>query len=291
DRAARITGLGTDGIIKVPVTKGFVMDSSKLEAYYQQATEKGLKVFALVGSAPSTATGIYDDLEDLAAFCKKHQLWFHVDGAHGGAAVFSEKYKKTVKGIELADSVVIDGHKMMLMSTITTALIFREGSHSHTIFSQEADYLLQQSDKEDWFNLAKRTFECTKTMMSLQWFLLFKTYGEKVFDDNVTTLYDLGRSFGEMIEADPELELALPPMSNIVCFRYQQPGLSLEEANGLNRKIRQELLEEGKFYIVQTRIRGKQYLRCTIMNPFTTPQHLEELLSMVKSKGKQNLNS
>ncbi|QBA64469.1 pyridoxal phosphate-dependent decarboxylase family protein [Muriicola soli] len=291
DRAARIMGLGSDGIIKVPVTDGFVMDSSKLEAYYQQATEKGLNVFALVGSAPSTATGIYDDLEDLAAFCKRHGLWLHVDGAHGGAAVFSDKYKKTVKGIELADSVVIDGHKMMLMSTITTALIFRDGSHSHTIFSQEADYLLQQSDKEDWFNLAKRTFECTKTMMSLQWFLLFKTYGEKVFDENVTTLYDLGQSFGKMIVADPDLELATTPGSNIVCFRFVHPGLSLEETNDLNRRIRQELLEEGKFYIVQTRIRGKQYLRCTIMNPFTTIQHLDELLSLVRIKARQILNA
>ncbi|NNC62091.1 MAG: pyridoxal-dependent decarboxylase [Eudoraea sp.] len=287
DRAARIMGLGTQGIIKVPVTDNFEINSSELESCFQEAKEKGLEVFALVGSAPSTATGIYDDLEALAAFSRRHNLWFHVDGAHGGAAVFSKKYKETVKGIHLADSVVIDGHKMMLMSTITTALIFREGRHSHTIFSQDAEYLLQHSDDEDWFNLAKRTFECTKTMMSLQWFLLLKTYGEEVFDDNVTTLYDLGQDLAKMIGETPDLELAVVPDSNIVCFRYFPEGLPLNEVNEVNKRIRQELLQEGRFYIVQTRIRGRQYLRCTIMNPFTTTEHLKELLSLIISKGRR----
>ncbi|MBT8284959.1 MAG: pyridoxal-dependent decarboxylase, partial [Flavobacteriaceae bacterium] len=287
DRAARIMGLGTQGIIKVPVTENFEINSSELESCFQEAKEKGLEVFALVGSAPSTATGIYDDLEALAAFSRRHNLWFHVDGAHGGAAVFSKKYKETVKGIHLADSVVIDGHKMMLMSTITTALIFREGRHSHTIFSQDAEYLLQHSDDEDWFNLAKRTFECTKTMMSLQWFLLLKTYGEEVFDDNVTTLYDLGQDLAKMIGETPDLELAVVPDSNIVCFRYFPEGLPLNEVNEVNKRIRQELLQEGRFYIVQTRIRGRQYLRCTIMNPFTTTEHLKELLSLIISKGRR----
>jgi L-2,4-diaminobutyrate decarboxylase len=208
-----------------------------------------------------------------------------VDGAHGGAAIFSEKYKHTVKGIDKADSVVIDGHKMMLMSTITTALIFRDGNHSHTTFSQHADYLLQQSEDEDWYNLAKQTFECTKTMMSLQWFLLIKSYGEAVFDQNVTTLYDLGNAFGQRIKNDPKLQLAITPMSNIVCFRYMDQSLSQDGLDKINQRIRQELLEEGNFYIVQTKIKGVHFLRTTIMNPFTTMVHLEELLTLIKHKG------
>lgn len=285
ERAARIMGLGTEGIIMVPVNKDFSIDTSLLEKCFNDAQSEGIEVFAMVGSAPSTATGVYDDLTALGKFCSEKGIWFHVDGAHGGAAIFSEKYKHTVKGIDKADSVVIDGHKMMLMSTITTALIFRDGNHSHTTFSQHADYLLQQSEDEDWYNLAKQTFECTKTMMSLQWFLLIKSYGEAVFDQNVTTLYDLGNALGQRIKNDPKLQLATAPMSNIVCFRYVDQAVSQDRLDKINQRIRQELLEEGNFYIVQTKIKGVHFLRTTIMNPFTTMVHLEELLTLIKRKG------
>jgi len=282
DRAAKIMGLGEKGIIKIPATLGFSMDTSLLERYYKKARAKGITVFAIVGSAPSTATGIYDDLVTIANFSKKHNLWFHVDGAHGGASIFSPKYKHTVNGIAQADSVVIDGHKMMMMPTITTALLYKDGNHSHATFSQKADYLLDQSEDEDWYNMAKRTFECTKTMMSIQWYTLLKTYGEGIFDEYLTTLYDLGQQFYEMIEIDSQFELAVKPMSNIVCFRYLDNSLNNSELNQLNKNIRQQLLEEGEFYIVQTKLRGIQYLRTTIMNPFTTAEHLNALLQKVK---------
>ena len=282
DRAAKIMGLGEKGIIKLPATSGFSMDTSQLERYYQKARAEGITVFAIVGSAPSTATGIYDDLETIANFSNKHGLWFHVDGAHGGASIFSPKYKHTVKGIAHADSVVIDGHKMMMMPTITTALLFKDGNHSHATFSQKADYLLNQSEDEDWYNMAKRTFECTKTMMSIQWYTLLKTYGEGIFDEYLTTLYDLGQQFGEMLENNTQFDLAIKPMSNIVCFRYFDDSLNNSELNQLNKLIRQQLLEEGEFYIVQTKLRGIHYLRTTIMNPFTTTEHLKALLQKVK---------
>ena len=285
DRAAKIMGLGEEGIIKIPVTKDYSIDTSLLQAHYEKAEKAGIQIFAIVGSAPSTATGVYDDLDYLGDFCEKYGLWFHVDGAHGGAAIFSKKYRYTVQGIEMADSVVIDGHKMMLMPTITTALLFKNGMHSHTTFSQKADYLLQQSEDEDWYNLAKRTFECTKNMMSIQWFILLKTYGEKVFEENVTTLYDLGQQFAKRIQKDPQLELAVVPMSNIVCFRFVFPHHSQESLNAINLQIRQQLLEEGDYYIVQTKIKDMQYLRTTIMNPFTSLDDLQGLLDLVKDKG------
>ncbi|MEA1786945.1 pyridoxal-dependent decarboxylase [Arenibacter sp. GZD96] len=283
DRAAKIMGLGEQGIIKIPTTEGYAMDVSLLETAYKKATKEGIYIFAIVGSAPSTATGIFDDLEVLGRFSKAHNLWFHVDGAHGGAGIFSTKYKFTVKGIHQADSVVIDGHKMLMLPTITTALLFKNGTHSHATFSQTADYLLVQSSDEDWYNLAKRTFECTKSMMSMHWYTLLKTYGETIFDEYLTRLYDLGHQFGEFIAKETDFELAVQPMSNIVCFRYRTSHCDAETLNRINEKIRQSLLEAGEFYIVQTKLRGVHYLRTTLMNPFTTEEHLKTLLKRIKS--------
>ena len=281
ERAAKIMGLGEQGIVKIPVKEDFSIDVSLLETYLQKAIQKGIEVFAIVGSAPSTATGILDDLDALGTFAQKHNLWYHIDAAHGGAALFSSKYKDALKGISKSDSVVIDGHKMMMMPGITTALVYKDGRTSNATFSQKADYLLEDSNEADWYNSGKRTFECTKNMMALHWFALLKTYGEEVFDEYVTSIYDLGNVFGKLIEKEDYFELAVKPMTNIVCFRYSNPKLDANAINKINTQIRQELLEDGEFYIVQTKLRGKQYLRVTIMNPFTTKKHLSQLLTKI----------
>ncbi len=283
-RAAKIMGFGEGGIIKVPVNENFTIDTTKLDTCLAEATAKGLKVIALVGSAPSTSTGMYDDLETLGDFCTQHQLWFHVDAAHGGAAIFSPQYKSLLKGINRADSVVIDGHKMMMTSSITTALLFKDHKDSYKTFSQKAQYLWGSQEDEDWFNMAKRTFECTKSMMSLRFFAILNEHGTALFDDFVTTLYDSGKQFATMVKAHEDFELLLVPDSNIVCFRYSKA--SAEKIDLCNRQIRQQLLEDGEFYIVETQIKGRHYLRVTIMNPFTERSHFERLLDKISEIGK-----
>ncbi|NNL02680.1 MAG: aminotransferase class V-fold PLP-dependent enzyme [Eudoraea sp.] len=282
DRAARIMGLGEKGIVKIPVDKNYALNTKLLEDAYNKTIYEGYEVIALVGSAPSTATGIYDDLDILGNFALKKGIWFHIDAAHGGGAIFSSKYKSLLKGMQKADSIVIDGHKMMMMPSITTALLFKEGIDSHNTFRQKADYLLQESMEEDWYNLAKRTFECTKYMMSLHWYTLLKIYGKDIFDEFVTTLYDLGQRFGKILEYDTNFELAVKPMSNILCFRFIEKDSDLPILNKINSGIRQKLLEEGEFYIVQTKIKGIIYLRATIMNPFTTEEHFLALLKRIR---------
>ncbi|MCF8299288.1 MAG: aminotransferase class I/II-fold pyridoxal phosphate-dependent enzyme [Saprospiraceae bacterium] len=290
DRAARIMGFGSKGIVKVPVGESFSMKTELLDEYYQKAEKQGVKIIAVVGSAPSTSTGMYDNFEEIADFCKKKNLWFHVDGAHGGAAIYSGKYKYLVKGMEKADSVVIDGHKMLMTPALLTFLLFKNKNFSYNTFSQKAQYLLKNSDEEEWYNVAGRSFECTKKMMSINFYSILKIYGAEVFDDYVTTLYDIGKQFANKVLQRKNFELALFPHSNIVCYRYVYPGLNNQELNILNSKIRNHILKEGKFYIVQTSLNDITFMRNTFMNHRTTPQIMDELLDEIENIGINETN-
>lgn len=284
DRAARVMGLGNDGVVLVSVDAGFAMDHEALKKSYQQTVDAGFKVMAIVGSACSTATGVYDDLDFIGDFCQQNDVWFHVDGAHGGAAVFSKKYKSLLKGIEKADSIIIDTHKMMMTPALSTVVLFKDKIKGSQTFHQKAQYLFEDKGYDDqWYNSGLRTFECTKFMMSLKFYILWKTYGIEVFEQNIDCLYGLGKEFAQMLEAHNDFGLALQPQTNIVCFRYVKAGLNEQELNQINKTIRQTLLEDSEFYIVQAVLNEAIYLRVTLMNPMTTKSHLDKLLYKIQS--------
>lgn len=278
DRAARIMGFGAAGVRKVPATANFSMNTDALPAIYAQTRSEGYHVVAVVGSACTTATGSYDDLSAIADFCGAHGLWFHVDGAHGGAAVFSQKYRPLVRGIERANSIVVDGHKMMGAPALTTFLLFRDEQDSFRTFAQDAQYLWEANERPEWYNLGKRTLECTKLMMSLRLFYLWQQRGPSFFEQHLNRLYDLGQSFARLVQSHSAFELALPPQTNIVCFRYATPVLTEEKLSDLNAQIRQTMLERGSYYLVQTDLYGTRWLRVTLMNERTTVADLEKLL-------------
>ncbi|MEY4540366.1 MAG: hypothetical protein RLZZ306_2123, partial [Bacteroidota bacterium] len=109
-------------------------------------------------------------------------------------------------------------------------------------------------------------------MMSVKVYSILKTYGEGLLAEYVDYLYDLGKQFADMIEAHPSFELGVNPECNIVCFRLKN------KQDAEIQLIRQKLLEDGKFYIVQTSLREQTYLRVSLMNSLTTIGDLEELL-------------
>ncbi|HEY9115619.1 MAG TPA: aminotransferase class I/II-fold pyridoxal phosphate-dependent enzyme [Bacteroidales bacterium] len=286
DRAARIMGFGEKGVIKIPVDNQYKLRADLLGEYLEKAKTEGLKVIAVIGSACSTSTGTYDDLLEIGNFCEKHNLWFHVDAAHGGGAIVSGKYRPLLKGIEQADSVIIDFHKMLMNPALSTLLMFKNGQVSYLTFNQKANYLWKKNEDEEWYNYAKRTFECTKLMMSLKFYSVVQAYGFEIFDEHVTYLYDLGKQFAELINQRKGFELAVEPMSNIVCFRFVG-NFQAKELNELNARIRQEILEKGEFYIVQTELNNQIFLRTTLMNPMTETRHLVELLDEVERLAKK----
>ena len=281
DRAARIMGLGTAGIIKIPTNERFQMRTELLNERLEQAKAAGLTVFAVVGSACSTSTGSYDDLMAIADFCTENKLWFHADGAHGGVAALSDTYRPLVRGIDRADSVIVDFHKMMMIPALVTAVLYKRDADSYRTFQQKAQYLWADSSAKDWFNSGKRAFECTKLMMSAKVYAVLRTYGEGIFTENVDTLYGLAHRFAGQVRSRPGFELAVEPESNIVCFRYVGDESDAATLDALNNRIRKQLLTDGRFYIVQTTLNGQVWLRVSLMNPLTTDAQLGMLLDVV----------
>jgi len=284
-RNVKIMGLGEKSIVKVPFDSSYRMRTDLLEDYKKRAEDKGMKVISVAVNSCSTATGSYDNLNAIADFCDKYGLWLHVDGAHGMGVLFSEKYKQKVTGIERADSVVIDFHKMLLVPALNTLVMFKNGERSFETFAQKASYLFQKSQSDVWFNSAIRTIECTKSALGIIAYTAMKYYGENYFSEYINSRYDLTLRFSEIVKSDPLLELALEPESNIVCFRYAPKGLGETSLNLINASIRERIIKDGSFYIVQAELDGKIWIRLTIINPVTSEKDLKKLILMIKKTG------
>lgn len=279
ERAARIMGIQSDHIIKVPVGPDCAVEAEALEEAYQKAAEEGKMVFCVVGCAGTTSVGAFDDLDAIADFAERHQIWFHVDGAHGGAAVFSGKYRHLLHGIERSDSLIVDFHKMMMTPPLSTAVIYNGRNKKVSEFSPHAEYLWRDQLSEEWWNSAKHTLECTKPITILHTYAIMRLYGDQIYEQNVDVLFDKGKEFADMVRAHDHMELALEPKSNIVCFRYTADGIDVEEAN---RKIADRLLADGTYYVVSTAVKGSFYLRITLMNPFTEREQMEDLIEKIQ---------
>jgi L-2,4-diaminobutyrate decarboxylase len=282
DRAARILGFGAGGVQPVATDTGFRLDPAALDDARRRAEAAGRRVFAVVGSACSTATGAFDPLEAIADYAEEHRLWFHVDAAHGGAAALSSRYRPLLRGVERADSVVIDAHKMLQMPALVTAVLFRRFDASSNAFQQEQSYLgfRASGDEYPWWDSGLRTLECTKRMMSLELYASVSQHGTEVFSAHVEQTFDLARRFAAIISAEPDFELATEPQANIVCFRHL-PARA-EDLDQVQLRIREAILRAGNFYIVKTRLPAGLYLRVTIMNARTTEDDLRALLHGIR---------
>lgn len=283
-KAAQIIGLGENGVMLVPADEKFCMDIGALRQKYNEANSEDKKIIAVVCDSCSTATGSYDPIDLIADFCEEHDLWLHVDGAHGASALLSNKYKGLLKGIERADSVIWDGHKMMLMPSLVTAVIFKNSKNSYKAFSQEAPYLFEKDKHEEWYNFIHRTFECTKPTIGLKLFISLMIYGEDFFANYVTSRYDLTKKFAQLIKEQPDFELAVEPQSNIICFRYI-PRDFKGDINILQKNIRKKILETGSFYIVKVDLNNRIYFRCTVINPLTNENEIKDLLTLIRKLG------
>ena len=285
ERAVGVMGWGKEGIVNLPTDGELRIDTSQARQIVLDTLDRGYTPVALVANACTTSTGTFDPIDRLAELAEEFGIWLHVDGAHGAAVRLCPEYHDRVRGLERANSVTLDFHKMLMVPALTTGLFFRQPRDAYRTFHQKADYLFQEDFEDDWSNIAKRSFECTKRMLSLRVYMLLTTYGPELFRDYVRTVGELGQQLARLVRQTPDLELFMSPDINIVCFRFVHVTLDELSRNAVNEVIRSRMTESGQTYIVQTRINRQTYLRCTLTNPFTTVHDLEKMLLKVITIG------
>jgi L-2,4-diaminobutyrate decarboxylase len=283
-RAAGIMGIGEEQIIRIPLNADYKIDPVQAAVHLDAAKENGLNVFCLVAAAGSTNTGGFDDFEALAGIAQKHDCWLHVDAAHGGSLLLSDSLRSQyLKGLEKADSFIIDAHKMLFVPSLCTLLFYKNKAYSKQAFRQKASYVFE--DEPDVFTLfegAGKNFECTKRPAIMNLWVSWAMYGRRLFADKIEYLCALTAAFHQMLGQQPDFTTLHAPESNILCFRYTPHPMSDRDSDRLQILIRDRIKADGVFFISKTDIDEVSVLRVVFMNHKITLAHCGMLLSKIR---------
>lgn len=286
-RAVGLLGLGTDHIVAI-ASRGVAMDVDALERTLAALRTDGRAIMAVVATAGSTATGAFDDLDRIGRLCDEHNLWFHVDGAHGASALLSARHRHRVAGIGRARSLAWDPHKMMLLPLTASVVLVRHEADLEAAFSQHAPYLFHGRDGARRWDQGLRGFQCSRRVDALKVWVALQRYGADGLGVLYDHLCDAAAWLHGQLTAHPDFEALHEPESNILCFRALGPaGLSEARRDDLNERLRAAYNRGGDGWITTTVLGGRRVLRVTLMNPRTTREDLAAVVAGLASLARE----
>lgn len=275
-RTASIMGLGAKRLMALPCDALGRIQVRALESFVEKLKAQGKQIMCLVANACATGTGLFDDLKGVGEICQRQGIWLHVDACHGGSYLLSESFKERVDGIELADSITWDAHKMLRVSSLCAAVLVRKGKHLQQAFSQQADYLFYGSQSAG-IDYSHRTVECTKAALGTRLFLTLAWAGEAALGQYIDDRTKITMAIHDYLKDRDNFYCPYEVESNIVCFRYK-------DDDELQVDIKNQLLKSGEFHIGSTTIGKKRFLRLAVMNPDTDMKTIEALTALIESR-------
>ena len=230
-------------------------------------------VFAVVATAGTTNAGIVDDLEGVSAVATRLGMWLHVDGAYGGAALLAPSAKHRFRGIEHADSLVVDPHKWLYAPFDCAALIYREPQQARAFHTQEASYLDVIHERPAEWNPSDYAFHLTRRARGLPLWFSLAVHGSDAYRDAIEKVLTTAHAAAERIAAAPHLELIREPELSIVLFR--RPGWSPADY----QRWSDDLLTAQTAFVTPSRWHGEMVARLAFLHPETSLDLVDEIIA------------
>jgi glutamate/tyrosine decarboxylase-like PLP-dependent enzyme len=237
------------------------------------ADESGVPVIGVVATAGTTNAGIIDDLKGVAEVARERELWFHVDGAYGGAGLFAPSVRARYDGIEHADSFVVDPHKWLFAPFDCAALVYKHPKLAKAVHTQDASYLdVIHMDTPDEWNPTDYAYHLTRRARGLPLWFSLAVHGTEAYGEAIEAALTLAHRSADLIREHPDLELIREPELSSVLFRRR--GWRAEDYQAWSDR----LLAGQIAFVTPTGWEGETVARFAFLHPGTTVEIVEEIL-------------
>lgn len=274
DKSAGLLGIGRKALRRIAVNDALQLDPQKLQQAIAEDRAAGQKPFCVVATAGTTNSGIVDDLVAISEVCRRHDLWLHVDGAYGAAAIFSDRHRDLVRGIECADSVTIDPHKWLAMPFAAGVILTSHPKTLERAFSVAAPYMPKAAGARLPDN-SRISTQWTRRMNSLKLWLTLRVHGRKAYEELIERHLSLAQGFADWVEGSEDFQPAAPHPLPIVTFRLK--GASPQQLAELHPRVVDEVTRDGQRWISETMVNGQSVLRMMVISYLTEEKHLGAL--------------
>jgi glutamate/tyrosine decarboxylase-like PLP-dependent enzyme len=290
-KAADIGGLGTDAIRWIPTDADLRMDVAALRKQIEMDKAAGDVPCLVVGTAGSVSTGAIDPLRDIAALCKAHGIWFHVDGAYGGFAAALPDAPADLHALALADSVAVDPHKWLYAPLEAGCALVRDPEHLRAAFAYHPPYYHFDEHATNYVDYGpqnSRGFRALKVWLALQ-HAGAAGYRAMIADD-----MRLSRAMADAVRGHDDLELVTQGLS-ITTFRCVPADLrstaggetTARHLDALNRAVLDRLQRGGEAFVSNAVVRGRYVLRACIVNFHTTRADVDAAVEIAARLGRE----
>ncbi|MCK8522386.1 aspartate aminotransferase family protein [Aquimarina sp. D1M17] len=290
-KAIKVIGFKKEQIRIIPTDLEFKISLNKLKNIIARDRLEGLQPFCIIASAGTTNTGTVDPLDEIATICAQENLWFHIDGAYGGAAILSNSGKKLLKGIERADSLTVDPHKWFYQPYEMGCLLVKNHNWLSSTFTEKPEYLRDIEGNESEINFYDHGIQLTRRFRALKFYMSLKTFGLESFKSAIAYNIDLTEQTESILRKSSLWEIVSPATLAIINFRYNPIGenLSEKELDQINQNISQKIIASQEALLVTTVLQNQVVLRMCLINPRTTIKHIQDTLQKCEEYGQLEL--
>lgn len=253
-----------------------------LEAAVASDRAAGYHPFLVVANGGTTGTGAVDPIDAIARFCRRENLWLHVDGAYGAAAALVERGRALLNGIGDADSITLDPHKWLFQPIECGCLLVRDGRMLRNTFRVVPDYLKDTDGIEEEVNFRDHGIQLTRSFRALKLWMSIRYFGLRAFRTAIDHGLELAEHAERHLAGRACWEIVTPAQLAIITFRYLPPASSGIGPDDLNRTIAERLFENGTALVSTTVVRGMTVLRLCTINPRTEPEDIERTIAVLE---------
>ncbi|KAL1516799.1 hypothetical protein ABEB36_000654 [Hypothenemus hampei] len=280
---ASFLGLGSDNVRLVNTDAKGKMNLKHLEDLIEESLKNGDRPFMVCATAGTTVIGAFDPLDDLGMICQRHNLWFHVDAAWGGGALMSKQHRKLLKGIERADSVTWNPHKLLTAPQQCSTLLVRHENILSEAHSANAAYLFQKDKFYDTrYDTGDKHVQCGRKADVLKFWFMWKAKGSLGFEMHINKIFENSQYFYNTIKNRPEFEIVVPePECTNICFWFVPTSLRTSSSQEFHERLSSDKEYWKKLHTIAPKIKERMMKEGTMMVTYQTHKNKPNFFRIV----------